>query len=262
MRSRGGNELAYTAFGLRKSGLPCCTRLSACAVSHMAFFLLLLAGLGGCGTFDASRNPGSAADYPLPLNGMIYDTDNRPVADMQISLDTVNSAKSDINGRFILADVKRGTHSLRAHKEGYEDIELSFNYDNPDQIVYLKARSASELVDEAEKEALGGNWNAARLLLDRRDRIAAPDPASSYLRAVIYYRQGMPAEAAALLRQLAAAGLYGAPVHLFLADILEYELKNPDGAIAELEAYLREKNDPEAQKRLAALKASQATEDK
>jgi len=229
-------------------------------MGHRVFFpaacALLALLCSACATAGSVSHPGSPADEGMPLNGMIYDADSRPVADMLLSLDGSLSARSDINGRFVFQCVARGDHKISASKEGWEAITLSFNYDNPEQIVYLKARSASELVDAAEKEASGGRWKEALALLDRRDGIPGicPDPAALYLRAVVFYRQGKSGEAARILRSLIGSGQDEASIHLFLADILQYELGDAPGAAAELEAYLRLESDPEAAERLDALK--------
>jgi hypothetical protein len=192
------------------------------------------------------------------LNGMIYDCESRPVADAEISVDGEPSARSDVNGRFSLGEMRFGTYALGVSKPGFERTAFTLRYSEATQIIYIKARSAKQLLDAAEKEAEKRNWAQALGFLDRIDAIGDRDPLARYLRAVVRARQGETRESRAILESLLAEDYDEPYVHLFLADLLQYSLTDANAAIGHLEKYLKSRYDPEAEKRLQELRAAEA----
>ncbi len=73
-----------------------------------------------------------------PLNGMVYDYDNRPVSDVAVVLDEKWKIETDINGRFSFPLVEPGDYTLELEKEGYEPLERTFHFHSRTQVFYIK----------------------------------------------------------------------------------------------------------------------------
>jgi hypothetical protein len=196
---------------------------------------------------------GEKADR-LPLSGMVYDFESRPVSEALISVDGKAIARSDINGRFSLGSLSFGSYRVAASKQGFETTSLDVRYEDAAQIVYMKMYSSRQLVALAEKEAASRNWDAAISSLDRVDALGAKDPEARYLRAAILARTGKAQDAKAILESLLAEKYDEPFVHLFLADIAQYSLGDSASAISNLEKYLQARYDPDAEERLRKLK--------
>jgi hypothetical protein len=202
-----------------------------------------------CATNGLKREGPSEA----PLNGMVYDCENRPVADAEVYLDGYLRARSDIYGRFSLGEIRLGRYEVELRKNGCERSAFAVEYRDPTQIVYAKLVSSGQLLLMAEKEVERRCWAEALSCLDRVEALGEVDPAARYLRAVVLFRRGEAGEARAILESLLAAGYDEPHVHLFLADLLQHRLSDPAGAASQLQKYLRSRYDPDAERRLAAL---------
>lgn len=191
-----------------------------------------------------------------PLFGMIYDLDNRPCVGISLTLDGTQKATSDIDGRFVLLALKPGPHAVTASGTEYETVQLSFNFVNQTQVLYLKLVSFDQLLAQAQ-DALGQKkWREAEGLLNRAAAIHDTNAVLVYLRAILDYQQGNAASAASRLESLASGGTTIPYVYLFLADLYQYSLNKPQAAEKALADYLKQTDDPDVRKRLDALAAS------
>lgn len=86
-----------------------------------------------------------------PLYGMIYDYQNMPVKGVIIREGEQILGESDINGRFYLPEIEQGMHELVMEKEGYERLNLSFQFQNRTEALYIKMRSAFDCMTEANR---------------------------------------------------------------------------------------------------------------
>lgn len=189
-----------------------------------------------------------------PLNGMIYDADNKPVSEARISLDDVIKGTSDIQGHFTLSSLKIDKkYSLKAERKGYESTSAVFSYTNATQVLYLKMISGEQLVDEAENSISGKDWTNALSLLNRAEAAGCDTIASSYLRSVIFAETGKYADSASLLESLRTSGESEPYIDLYLADLYQYRLNLPDKAIEALRRFLAARSDSDVDKRLKDL---------
>ena len=93
-----------------------------------------------------SADPSKA---PVTLNGMIYDTQNRPVVNYTICVDGEYKCQSDISGRFVLKDIQKGEHVITGSGDSYLDInENAVIYDKA-QILYIRVPSVESKLKEA-----------------------------------------------------------------------------------------------------------------
>jgi tetratricopeptide (TPR) repeat protein len=188
-----------------------------------------------------------------PLFGMVYDHDNRPVTKVDIQVDGKSVAESDLNGRFVIPQLAKGTHSVVAAKSGYEPLSLNLQFDTQTQVLYIQMFSESQLLSMAETALGDRDWAQAEDLLGRAEGIDAKDPVYRYLVAIYDFRTGKVKQAAGELSDLIASGVNDPSVYLFLADIYQYSLGSPKEAIPYLERYLDLKGDDAVAKRLDAL---------
>ena len=85
----------------------------------------------------------------ITVNGMIYDTDNRPVVNYLIFIDGQAYGISDIGGRFTLKKVSKGKHLLSGNGTGYLSISQEINILDKSQILYLRVPSVESRFKEA-----------------------------------------------------------------------------------------------------------------
>lgn len=218
------------------------------------------AAAAACVLFLASCTTASNRD-PLhfesaPLFGMIYDLDNKPCPGISLTLDGTQKATSDIDGRFVLLALKPGPHAITASGADYETVQLSFNFVNQTQVLYVKLISFDQLLAQAQ-DALGQKkWRDAEALLKRAAAIHDTNTVLVFLRAILDYQQGNAASAASRLETLISGGTTIPYVYLFLADLYQYSLDKPQSAEKVLADYLKLNDDPDMRERLDALTAS------
>lgn len=189
-----------------------------------------------------------------PLNGMIYDADNKPVPAAKVFLNGKIKATSDIQGHFTLSGLKpKKEYTLTLERKGYEKSAAVFTYSNATQVLYLRMNSGEQLVDEVETVISKKDWSRAITLLDRAEVAGCDTLASAYLRAVILAETGQYADAASLLENLRSTGESEPFIDLFLADLYQYRLALPDRASEALKRFLGSRSDSDVEKRLKAL---------
>ncbi|MGO9409228.1 MAG: carboxypeptidase regulatory-like domain-containing protein [Spirochaetia bacterium] len=218
--------------------------------------LLLAVTLVSC----ASQNRGDPSAFDrAPLFGMIYDEDNQPCPGVNLGVDGKDSDQetglvSDIRGRFVVPDLQRGKHVVIARKEGFEDLSVEVLFLNKTDVLFLRMVSFGQLLTSAEKALGERKWAEADAFLTRAEKLDAGDGVLLYLRAVRAYKIGMWQEAVVFLNIVLDKGIKEPAVYLFLADLYERKLAEPQKAIESLQEYLSRIADEEAQKRLDGLK--------
>jgi tetratricopeptide (TPR) repeat protein len=191
-----------------------------------------------------------------PLFGMIYDDDNQPCAAASLGVDGKPGPMTDIRGRFLIPDLKRGGHTLVVKKEGIEELALSFQFLNKTDVLYIKVVSFAQLLSQAERALEERKWNDADAFLARAEKLNPVDAYFLYLRAVEAYKTEKFTDAVKYLNTIIEKGAKEPYVYIFLADVYEKNIGDKQKAIENLEIYLSKQADSEAEKRLAALKAA------
>jgi len=214
---------------------------------------LLLVGCASGGTNDAR------AFEKAPLFGMLYDEENQPCAGVKLAVDGAASKSdtglvTDIRGRFMLPDLSRGEHSLMATKEGYEQLTVKILFQNRTDVLFLRIISFGQLLAKAEKALEERKWDDAEMFLVRAEKLEAGDTVLQFLRAVKAYKTEKFDDAVDLLNGILDKEVREPSIYLFLADIYQKNLSDPQRAIESLEGFLTKRADSDVEKRLAALK--------
>jgi tetratricopeptide (TPR) repeat protein len=139
------------------------------------------------------------------MYGMIYDYESSPVSSVAVFINGRKIADSDIQGRFILNDVKKGTYTIKLTKKGYEEREEQFTYE-PLNVLYFKMLNAGQLASLAENSMDEYNYAAAESLIDRALKIEPERPDIVFLKSINYYLQKKYDESRALLENLIKSG--------------------------------------------------------
>jgi tetratricopeptide (TPR) repeat protein len=189
------------------------------------------------------------------LFGMIYDYENRPCSEVQVTIDGKEGPTSDINGRFIIQSLTRGEHQMTFTKDGFETESLRFNFLNRNQVLYVRMISFGQLLEKAETSLSLQQWEQAYDFIRRAENIKEGDPLAGYLYAILLKERGRAREAADVLRGILGTGFTGPYVYLALADIYQYQLHEPDEAVHYLKEYLNIESNREVQKRLEELQS-------
>ena len=190
------------------------------------------------------------------LIGMVYDRENKPCAGASVFIDDIEKASTDINGRFAVFALPRGSHVIRVKKQGCEEAEVTFEFLNRSQVVYLRVYSFHQLLDEAETAIAERSWVEAENLIGRANSVRRDDPVGLYLEAVLYKEQKKFHEAVEKLERIIDLGCYEPYVYLALADIHQYGLDDPETAARYLEEFLVLKEDGDVRDRLAELRGT------
>jgi tetratricopeptide (TPR) repeat protein len=188
------------------------------------------------------------------LMGMIYDEDSQPCAGAQLLVDGKSGPITDIRGRFLLPDLARGEHTIAVKKDGYEELSARVVFLNRTDVLYLHVTSFGQLLARAETSLDDRKWDDAAEFLARAEKLKKDDSVLLYLQAILSYRTGKHAEAVSYLTRILDQGIAEPYVYLFLADVYEKGLGEPDKAVTSLEIYLTKRADADVEKRLAALK--------
>lgn len=202
---------------------------------------------------------GSCASSPKPLpplNGMIYDYDNVPVASAIVSVEGKRETLSDVNGRFALPNYLSGKYAIRVQRDGYEPAQVTIDYTSPTQILYIKMISVDQLLTLAEKAFEQRDWQSTDVYLQRAQAIQPQSIPLRYMLAALYFRRGNVPEALRTLDLLLADEVSDPSVHLFIADLYQYRLGDNKAALRHLEVFLNLRYDPEVINRRDELRLS------
>lgn len=94
-------------------------------------FIFFITVLSGCKSVPGEKDK-------ITLNGMIYDTDNKPVANYRILIDGKGVCTSDIGGRFVIKNIRKGEHVFSGFAEGYLCVEEKVVVYDKAQILYIR----------------------------------------------------------------------------------------------------------------------------
>lgn len=89
------------------------------------------------------------AHEKITLNGMVYDTENRPAVNYNIYINDDFASISDIGGRFSIKALKHGTYKISGYGEGYLKIEEEIQVYDKNQIVYIRIPTIDSKFREA-----------------------------------------------------------------------------------------------------------------
>ncbi len=200
------------------------------------------------------RTAGKGDFEKAALSGMVYDYENRPVSGVSIFIDEKFIISSDVNGRFILPDVKRGEHVLEFRKKGHERLVTDIDFLNRTQVLYIKILSLNQILNRVEELYEKKEWAEASDFLERGKAIDENNPLILYLEAVYEYKIKHYDNAEKMLQCLLDKGFNEPYIYLFLADIYEYNFLKKDKAVFCLERYLELRGSREIEERLKNLK--------
>lgn len=156
------------------------------------------------------------------VQGMIYDGNNEAVSDVEIYIDDKHNATSDIYGHFTLTGLDTSkTYTLKACKNGFEDVNLSFLYSVPSQVIYLRMYSYSELLETAENMVKEKKYQEAEKYLNRAEVAGGSYLSINYLRACIKYLLSDFDASLKIVDDILSEGYVDSYIFLLLADIYE-----------------------------------------
>lgn len=222
---------------------------------HRKVLLAALAGAALLSSSCVSMRERQLREFDqASLAGMIYDLDQKPCAGALVLVDGEPGPRTDLNGRFTIAALPRGTHGLRVVKEGYEPLETSIEFFDRTQVLYLRVTSHDQLLRGAEEAMSRQRLQEADEYLLRAEALDADDPVGMYLRALYLLRREDTDGAVRLLDRILAVGIKEPAVYLSLADIYQYRVGDRDRAAGYLREYLARVNSPDVRARLESLK--------
>lgn len=204
------------------------------------------------GYFEASNLP-----------GMIYDADNRPCDKVSISAYTrdkegnevlLYAVDSDINGRFTLPSLDRGSYRITAAREGYEFITTDIYYSSRLDVLYLKIFSQKQILNLATEALTRKRMGNAGEFISRSAKVDPDDPYHLYLKAVYMYESDSYEEALIPLERIVQLGYRFPHVFLLMADIYQYKLDKPQEALEQLEKFKNLIDDGTVDSRIEELK--------
>ena len=125
--------------------------------SKYMFFVILITLIfsNSCKTVPREREL-------IDVQGMIYDTENRPVVNYRIFIDSKYVAITDIGGRFTLSNVKVGVYKFWGSGDGYLNIEDEIKIIDKTQIIYLRIPAVESKFKEAYESLKNNQLDDAR----------------------------------------------------------------------------------------------------
>ena len=97
----------------------------------------------------------------ISINGMIYDTQNRPVVNYTIFADGNEMCSSDIGGRFFIKKIEKGEHAFTGRGNGYLNINENVVINDKEQIIYIRVPSIETKLEEAFSLMKEGRYDKA-----------------------------------------------------------------------------------------------------
>jgi tetratricopeptide (TPR) repeat protein len=185
---------------------------------------------------------------------MIYDRNNRPVANAAVYVNEKYRASSDINGHFSIPELKpKLSYNVSVQKQNYETITMPVSFSDPSHILYLHILSGDQLLAEAETAIKEKEWGKTESLLYRAEKAGADSLSREYLRAILAYSREEYDDALEILSELILTEKNAPYLYLFIADIYQRNSPNPARAVDYLRRFLELRRDSEVEKRLSEL---------
>jgi len=204
---------------------------------------------------SCSSTPRNSTSFnSAPIQGKIFDSENFPCSDVLIVIDEKIKVKSDINGRFLVSKLKKGSHDFVLLKEGFEEKRFTYNFNNRNDVLWLEMISMDQLINKIKEFFNEKKWYEAKNYIERAEKIDIKDPVLTYLTAIFDLKNGYPEKSIVNLEKLLENGFAEPVVYLSLADIFQYELNEIEPALEYLQKYIAIKKDKEIVKRAEELK--------
>lgn len=147
-----------------------------------------------------------------PLLGVVYDETRLPVDGAVIQLSVGDSVVSDVNGRFTIVDVPKGSVQFSAWRQGYRRLNGEFHFSNRTHILYVKMESAASLRHAIETEIKAGNVIEAARMCNELLEMDPQNPTSRFLAGIAFYRAGEMERAVEQVKWLAVTGVESAAI--------------------------------------------------
>jgi tetratricopeptide (TPR) repeat protein len=160
------------------------------------------------------------------LHAMIYDHENIPVSNVTVYINGKKTVESDIQGRFVLESVKKGEHTIKLTKKGYEELVGTFQYE-PMNVLYFKMINTQQLAVLAENAIDLAEYTEAE---DYINRILAIEPNRQdilFLKSINYYLQRKYQEALTILEEQIRQGNHDPSVVKLIEKIRQTEATPP-----------------------------------
>ena len=168
----------------------------------------------GCASVPGSREK-------INLNGMVYDTDNRPAVNYGIYIDGKGMCVSDIGGRFVIEGVRKGVHVLTGKGEGYLDISEEVTVRDKEQILYIRVPSVESRFREAFSFIKDGSYAKAEEMIGEVLECDRENTDALFFMSVISYLKGDYVEAEEYLgkiREKGGEGRYEAELEKIISE--------------------------------------------
>lgn len=200
----------------------------------------------GCASMDPSRLEGAS------FVGMIYGPDNNPVRDARVSISEDLTARTDINGRFVVDYLPFGEYQATVSAELYETRSVDIAFLSETQVLYVRLVSFDSLIDEASDAIALRTWDRAENFLSRASTIHDGHPIIAYQRAVIEQLRGNHETALSYLDPLIQSGVGGTYVSRLAVDAL-IALERRDEALVLLRDLLTRRDSLELRRLIEEL---------
>lgn len=153
--------------------------------SKYMFFVILITLIfsNSCKTVPREREL-------IDVQGMIYDTENRPVVNYRIFIDSKYVAITDIGGRFTLSNVKVGVYKFLGSGDGYLNIEDEIKIIDKTQIIYLRIPAVESKFKEAYESLKNNQLDDARKCITDILKTDEMNNDALYFMSIIEYLSG------------------------------------------------------------------------
>ena len=214
---------------------------------------LILLLLWGCSSFHGSISSPDNFEEADCL-GIVFDSSNHPCFSARIQvLEQDVMGITDINGRFRLSHLPRGTHLFEISKEGYETMEMLVDFSKRTQVVYVRLMSQQTLLEQAEQAMKLYQWKEAQAFLERAQKIDESACHFLLVSGAFYTLQNQPIMALKNFLTLWERGYRDSYLILMIAHVYEYELMDDEEALLWLNRYLQFHDSQEIRERRDAL---------
>jgi tetratricopeptide (TPR) repeat protein len=124
--------------------------------------LIVLAAIYALLTGCASSN---GFDGREDIHGLVVDGKNRPVGGFQIDIDK-KTYFSNETGLFTIKKIKAGEYRLEGSKSEFIAVDKTITINQKKGLLYIKATSIAEILEEAETSFAEKNWTKAQEILE------------------------------------------------------------------------------------------------
>jgi len=185
------------------------------------------------------------------LMGMVYNSSSIPCVGAVLRVDDAKETyAADINGRFVIPNLKRGRHLIHVTKDGHEPELVTLDFSDRRQILYVRLISNESLLDWAEGALDELRWNEAEIFIMRSLAVEPKNTHALTLLGALYYRTERFEDSLEQWQTLIEMGHRSPHLYLLIANTYEYGLKSPEKARPWLKRYLESHEAPEIRARL------------